>query len=418
MLTRCPICESSDISPIFTDARVTKYGLQRHFTREPALQAEQGELAFHMCCQCTFVFNAAFNPATMDYMVDYESSRSHSQVFRDYMNGVAEEVKEVCDIEGKRVVEVGCGDGHFLTALRQKATFAGYGFDPSVLTDTLRTSFSDLRFVRGRYTSQSLPRPPDVLLLRHILEHQGRPHDFLESLWPDERSAEVGMKIYVEVPDWGWIVDHLQIQALSYDHCSYYSPSSMERLLNKYGVTADRVGCRFDNEYLAYFGSIRSGRPPQQVIGTDHLIDKTQAFGRVVKELIANMRDLIERYGADAVVWGAAGKGTLFLNLLNLDYNCLPYVVDSNPRRHKTYIPVTGQQVISPEDLRSLKPRCVLLTNRLYAHEIAGQLDALGVHSEMLAIDDLIRSEYEQLVGPSKATKSPAMVERAHGKNR
>ena len=64
----------------------------------------------------------------------------------------------------------------------------------------------------------------------------------------------------------------------------------------------------------------------------------------------------------------------------------MPFIVDSNPNKHNTYIPMTGQQIISPDRLKSVKPRYVLITNSSYYEEIASQLDSLGVKAEIITI--------------------------------
>ena len=93
-----------------------------------------------------------------------------------------------------------------------------------------------------------------------------------------------------------------------------------------------------------------------------------------------------------AVLWGAGGKGTNLLNLLDITDQKLTYVVDSNPARHGTFIPGTGQEVVSPEIIVTVKPIRVLITNESYQQEIASQLKELGCGQlEIAALDALFR---------------------------
>ncbi|MDP3722500.1 MAG: class I SAM-dependent methyltransferase [Candidatus Omnitrophota bacterium] len=367
-----------------------RYNLERHLSREEALHAPQGALDFRFCTACLFAFNAAFVPESMDYAVDYEASRASSGYFKQYLDQVCEELSAICAVEGKRVVEVGCGDGQFLLSLRRKHPFEGYGFDPSAALERIANPFADVRFIRGYYGPEALPHAPDVVILRHILEHQGDPHRFLQHVLA---SAQGSASVYVEVPAWEWVVDRLQLQAFSYEHCSYYSRWALQRALEQHGFFLERVAYGFADEYLQYYAS-RRARSARLHDGTpgdpEALMAKTEAFARMITDLIEGVRDAVCRRYRRAVLWGAAGKGTTFLNIVGLDDTTLEYVVDSNPRRHDTFIPCTGQRVVAPEFLARLRPSQVLLTNPLYRQEIGAQLQALGLHPELIAVDDVI----------------------------
>ena len=88
---------------------------------------------------------------------------------------------------------------------------------------------------------------------------------------------------------------------------------------------------------------------------------------------------------------GGAGKGITLLNMLNIPYGELEYVVDSNSAKWDTYIPVTGQQVVSPAMLEKLKPKRVFITNKNYYGEISAELTKYGLNPEIIALDSLLR---------------------------
>ncbi len=399
----CPACRSTAVTEVFRKSSMPKYNLSRHLDRKSALQAPRGDLDFRFCQQCYFTFNAAFDQASMDYAVDYEASRASSQVFTSYLNSVCDDVQRTFDMAGKRVVEIGCGDGQFLLGLRRKRSFSGYGFDQSAWTESIPHPFEDIRFVQGGYTADTLPHPPDLIMLRHILEHQANPHEFLNRILP---KGPGNVDCYIEVPAWEWIVEHFQIAAFHYEHCSYYTRHAMQDALAQPGIMTERITYGFNDEYLQYYG--RSGidrlhrkRPqPQRT-----LIRKTEAFRRTAPKIIEGLAHTLRRDYPDAVFWGAAGKGTTLLNLLELGHDALGYVVDSNPRRVDTFIPGTGQHVVNPEFLKTLKPRQVLLTNPLYTEEIRLRLHTLGLKPRLIPLDDIINAVVKTLE-PHRITSS------------
>ena len=42
-------------------------------------------------------------------------------------------------------------------------------------------------------------------------------------------------------------------------------------------------------------------------------------------------KSLLSKINKNDIIWGAAGKGVMMMNILGLDYNNIPYVVDANP---------------------------------------------------------------------------------------
>ncbi len=379
----CPVCGSHNQIDVFAATGRPKYALQRHTTREGAIGCEQSDVHFVCCVDCQFTFNKIFSP--MDYREDIETSRRHSEYFNNYLVSVCRQCDEVCSVQGKVVVEIGCGDGQFLTELRKLFEFEGWGFDPSLAKTSSAPGFEDLRFIAGNYNSDAVTNAPHLMVLRHVVEHIASVKSFLRPLMSDPKRRPSW--IYVEVPDWKWIVDNDEIMMFSNDHCSYYSQPSLDIAMKACGFACERMYLTFADEYLQYFGRSTES----QTEGGDtrrglELLDKTRAFVARIPQVLDRFRSYFSETAGQAVLWGAGGKGTILLPTLGINYEQFPFVVDSNPKRHGTYIPVTGQEVISPDRLRALQPRYVLITNPSYEREIAAQLDSLRVGAQIINV--------------------------------
>jgi hypothetical protein len=48
----------------------------------------------------------------------------------------------------------------------------------------------------------------------------------------------------------------------------------------------------------------------------------------------------------------------------------------------------TGQEIVSPEFLRTYQPDAVVVMNPIYMREIGAALSALGVAADLLSIED------------------------------
>jgi hypothetical protein len=253
-----------------------------------------------------------------------------------------------------------------------------------------------LHFIQGYYRQNSHSKAPDIMIVRHVLEHQGHPHEFFEGILPDPVGNKP-IEIYVEVPAWEWIVRNNQISAFHYEHCSYFTKFSIKALLGLHHYTASKISYTFSDEYLQYFGANsdapdHSEFPESKEAAWQSLLEESLAFADRIPRILTGLRTHLDSLLDQAVLWGAAGKGTGLLNFLEIDYHQLPYVVDSNPRRHNTYIPGTGQQVIDPEFLTKLHPKYILLTNSNYQREIESRVASLGLQAEFVPIDQIINS--------------------------
>lgn len=393
----CPVCGSKKLLALFSKESMPRYNLEQHYDRDSALTARIGKVAFYFCQACLFAFNAAFDELEMDYAVDYESSRSHSKYFDNYLDKVCKDLGGVFNVANKTIVEIGCGDGHFLRKLRGNYEFKGYGFDPSLNTNKIEQS-RDLEFIKGYYSYGSLNISPDIIILRHILEHQKNPHSFFNQITPKTQTNDP-LSIYIEVPAWEWIIDNNSIYALSYEHCSYYSKYSIEYALRTHNFYPQNISFTFDNEYLQYYGvnlPVPKTVKYAEAKSKKAIIEKSELFRFKIRAFLEELKKQVSGISDDTVLWGAGGKGTTLLNLLDINYNQLKYVVDSNPARHNTYIPRTGQQVVSPEFLKELKPEHILITNHNYYDEIRSQILKLGLPANIISIDKLLKDVHNK----------------------
>ena len=99
----------------------------------------------------------------------------------------AGKVHEILDknrIQPKSIVEVGCGSGAVLAALKQHypgSTLTGYDIAPDAQPFWEEFNSCGIRFELADYLTLSEPAP-DVLLLLDVLEHLGNPWAFLSQL--------------------------------------------------------------------------------------------------------------------------------------------------------------------------------------------------------------------------------------------
>ena len=128
----CAACGASNTRSLADLGYVPALSGVTFATRAEALASPAARLDLVFCPACSHVYNAAFDPALLDYDVDYDNSLDHSGVFQKYAGDLARRLADDYDLNGRHVIELGCGKGHFLVELCDAAKRKGYGIRPQL----------------------------------------------------------------------------------------------------------------------------------------------------------------------------------------------------------------------------------------------------------------------------------------------
>jgi SAM-dependent methyltransferase len=382
----CPVCGSTEDIHFFLDVPgvpILCNVLWR--TREEALSAPRGDLRLGFCRRCGHVYNYAYDPELLVYTEEYENSLHFSSRFQRYAEELADRLIERFGLRNRDVIEIGCGQGDFLEMLCRKGGNRGIGFDPSFRPPSEPVTPTTFRIIPDLYGERYSGYPVDFICSRHVLEHVQQPVPFLETL-----RHSIGDRrpigIFFEVPDVAFTLKGLAIWDLIYEHCSYFSRSSLSRLFSDRGFEVRDLFSTFDGQFLCIEALAGVDTVAAQVSTAADLAEAVITFPARYREKVDAWRDTFatfRRDGRRAVVWGAGSKGVSILNVLR-DDEPVEYVVDLNPRKHGMHVSGTGQRIVPPEFLREYRPDVVVGMNAIYADEIRGMLAALGIGAELV----------------------------------
>lgn len=351
-------------------------------SREEALKAARGDIDLVFCRACGHVFNSALDPARMTYSPRYENSLHYSPAFREYVGGLARRLVTTYDLQNKDIIEIGCGKGDFLRLLAEAGNNRCLGFDPSFDPHRNGQDNRSERFsvVQDDYTEKYSNCPADFIACRQVLEHIVEPRRFLTTI----RHA-IGDKdqtvVFVEVPNVMYTLKAFGIWDLIYEHCGYFTETSLWRLFVKTGFIPLAVAEAFGGQYLCIeakpsFQQKRFQTGPDN-LSIEAVESHVNGFAGRYHQLISKWWKVLakmRRSGTKAVVWGAGSKGVTFLNVLKVEGG-IDYVVDINQHKQGLYVPGTGQQVVSPDDLSDIRPDVIITMNPLYTDEIEKMID-------------------------------------------
>ncbi|MCG8547108.1 MAG: class I SAM-dependent methyltransferase [Alphaproteobacteria bacterium] len=389
MLDKCPVCAGRQHTPVYRLPKVPIFCNQYWPAEAKAIAAAGGELDIVQCDTCSHVFNAKFDAAAVQYAVGYENSLHFSPTFTGFVDNLAERLVARYELRGKRILEIGCGDGGFLSALCEKGGNKGWGFDPSQ-TDRRADGANGaaVTITGGFYTETNRIDDVDLICSRHVLEHLEEPVPLLASLrqWHGNGSDTVA---YFEVPNGSFVLKPYGIWDLIYEHVSYFTPRSLEYLLSHCGYRIVDMGVAFDDQFL-WAEAALDGEPMRP---GDTM--KPPVPAAAIRDGYGTMVDACQRQigtfadqGRKMALWGAGSKGVTFLNVADTG-KAIETVVDINPRKQELFISLTGQKVVGPEALGEIRPDVIFVMNALYMNEIAATLKSLGVDAELVPVHHL-----------------------------
>jgi hypothetical protein len=351
-------------------------------TEKSAIESPRGDIVLGKCADCGLVSNVAFEASLLSYDEGYENALHCSDVFRSYASDLAAELIRRFDLNGKTVVEIGCGDGDFLRLLCFRGNNRGVGFDPSYSGPN--DTNGRIRIVREYFTEEHAGLKADFLYTRHTLEHVQNP---LDLLGPLRRSIGEGANtpVFVEVPNASRILDECFVWDIVYEHTSYFTRDSLAATLSAAGFGAVDVREAFHGQFLAGFARPAAEKPEVRAGNGGESGERDE---QSVARFVAGYADTVEHWrlrldelrgtGRKTVIWGAGSKGITFLNSFETR-SAVDCVVDINPRKEGMFIAGTGHRIVSPRELAAIRPDTVLVVNPVYRDEVDDTLRALGL---------------------------------------
>jgi len=158
--TQCPNCRSSASCHPFYEVRgVPTNSCLLVDDRGRALDFPTGDIMLAVCGECGFIFNASWDPDRTIYSDQYEETQGFSPTFNAFNRAIAEELISGYDIRGKRVLEIGCGKGEFLSLICKLGGNRGIGYDPSFVPDRQRSE-QDIRSCANSSPGRHAKPPP------------------------------------------------------------------------------------------------------------------------------------------------------------------------------------------------------------------------------------------------------------------
>lgn len=324
-------------------------------------------------CQCPGCGLVQFDCEPVDYYRDVIRSGGYSTTMRKLRENQYRHFIDFCHLEGKRIMEIGCGQGEFLRVLSEFPVEA-YGIEhkQDLVDKAVGDGLNVWKDFAGSADHVINGAPYDAFLSFNFLEHQPDPNGMMQCIYHNLTDDGVGL---ITVPYLNYILENEGFYELLRDHIANYTFESLGFLLNKNGfeVLEEEIVNRDTISVI-----VRK-RPKANIKGIQ------SNYERLTKQL-NNYLDERTQKGKKVSVWGASHQGFTALSTTGVG-DKIQYIIDSAPFKQGRFAPATHVPIVSPDYYYAYPVDCILIIAPGYTDEIAGIIrEKYGKQVEISAI--------------------------------
>lgn len=144
------------------------------------------------------------------------------------------------NIFGKKILEIGCGNGYLLHEL-QKLGGKVFGIEPGIHGIDGKEKWG-VPILTDFFNPNKITERYDIVIFYAVLEHIRDTKKFLQDV---KSILNSGGKIFLAVPDCEPYIKMGDISILIHEHWSYFTRDTLEILVKKNGLTGEIVNSKF-----------------------------------------------------------------------------------------------------------------------------------------------------------------------------
>lgn len=307
---------------------------------------------------------------------------------------------ELCNLDGKDIIEVGCGSGEFLRIFKEFNVNA-YGTEEKL--ELVNNALEDnLRVVRNFPDSENKilyeengKKMFDAFTSFNFLEHQPEPIKYLRCIYNNLKDEAYGL---ITVPALSYILDKKSYYEIIIDHLAYYSLESLEYLLNSTGfeVIFSEI---INRDTISVIVKKKNDILSLSSVSEKYIEDVKKGFEDVKSQMqfiekdFSGLIDYYKSLNKKVAIWGAGHQGFCICSSLNLGGK-VEYIIDSSVFKQNRYSPASHIPIISFEDAKKNPVDAIIIIAPGYSNEIKNIIIASDIEADIYT---LMREKIDRL---------------------
>jgi 2-polyprenyl-3-methyl-5-hydroxy-6-metoxy-1,4-benzoquinol methylase len=285
----------------------------------------------------------------------YSYTSGNSKFSRNHWDRFAEDIKNIFDLRGRTVVEIGSNDGYLLEKFQNESTTL-LGVDPSseicqLARDRGLTVIDDLYDAKTVDHIHKNYGGADLIISNNVLNHANDPVKFVGDI---KNALTSDGRWVFEVPYWKDMVVSEKFDQIYHEHISYFTVKSLVHIMDLNGLCIESV------KVVDYHGGslhIVAKVGHTHCSDADAMIQEENSLGlfdvetysRWQKNILAQRDQFMSRLfhirmtepDVPIIGVGAAAKANTLLNVYRIDASVLHCITDSSDFKQGKYTPLT-----------------------------------------------------------------------------
>ena len=307
-------------------------------------------------CQCSGCGLVQLSNDPAPYYKEVIRATAFSEEMKDFRKKQFGSFIQKFFLKGKKVIEIGCGRGEFLSIMQQFGIEA-YGLEHSEKS-VIQCVKSGLKVSKGfiqNSTDRLNDAPFDAFFILNFLEHLPDPNSTLRGIRNNLTDDALGL---VEVPNFDMILRNKLFSEFISDHLFYFTRETLSTILNLNGF--EIIDCNVEwHDYIISAIVKKRGE-----LDISHFYKYQAQIKNEIEKHIGRFKN------KKVAIWGAGHQALTIISLLSLAGK-IKYVIDSAVFKQGKYTPATHIPIVSPDALDSDPVDAVIVMAASYSDEVA-----------------------------------------------
>ena len=283
--------------------------------------------------ECSYCGLVQLTNEPVDYYKDVITTASLAGPSREKLKAEFKEVLSKFPMANGKALEIGAGNGQFLSLLED------LGFDATGLEHNKKNVDMALstgqKVISGYLLDMfNLNSEYNFIVCNNFMEHQPNIKKFLRRIY---QSLLDGGLVYISVPNLQRIMDRACFYEFVVDHLVYFSRKTLKVALELTGFNVKQVYFKNNNNDIVI---IAQKRIPRNMLAKKKKMDSIVESIRILVESLAGK-------GKKVSVWGAGHRALALMAIAKLEK--IDFVLDSALFKQNKYTPLLNKKIVSPE---------------------------------------------------------------------
>lgn len=262
-------------------------------------------------------------------------------------------------------LDIGCNDGRFLAALKERGIDTCVGIEPNSVpaAKAAERGVSVINKMLDDETAREIVDTYGAFNLvtsRQVLEHTLDPVAFLSAA---RTMLKDGGLLFLDMPDFEPTLQQADVSTLWEEHPSYFTEPTLRKLLAKTGFECTGVQrYDFSGGCLAVT-AIKTNKPVEAALDVSKINRQAKFFDAAAREYGHKLFELLKRRrnnGATVVLYGVGVRGCTAVNGYRLG-KVIDFALDDQKERQGLYLPGARLEIKPVDTLCDISGQIIVL---------------------------------------------------------